>query len=184
MPLAPILTGKHLHLTSLTAEDADIIAGWYENEDFARSLMGSPDIIQTRESIYARIQQTQKSQGLFIFGARTLDNQELVGLLDIDRIFWHFRTCGISMAISPQHWGKGYGTEALSLLLNFCFYEINMYRVELSVFSYNTAAIRLYEKVGFTKEGVSRSFMERNGQRYDDIHYGMLRDEWAKISNI
>jgi RimJ/RimL family protein N-acetyltransferase len=184
MPLAPILTGNRLRLTALTPDDAEVIAGWFKNEEFARTLMGSPDILQTKDSLLERIHHTQKSQGMFIFGARTLNTDDLVGLLDIDRIFWHFRTCGISMAISPQQWGKGYGTEALSLLLNFCFYEINMYRVELSVFSYNTAAIRLYEKVGFTKEGVSRAFMERNGQRYDDIHYGMLRDEWAKISKI
>jgi RimJ/RimL family protein N-acetyltransferase len=181
MPLSPILSGKQLRLTAMTEADAPTIAKWFEDESFARHLMGSPDILQTPDMLVERIQQTNKSSNRFMFAARTLTDNTLVGMLDIDQILWNYRVAMLSMCISPEHHGKGYGTEALSLLINFCFYEINMYRVQLSVFSYNTPAITLYEKVGFTKEGVGRAFMERNGQRYDDILYGMLRDEWSGI---
>ncbi|MDW2877477.1 MULTISPECIES: GNAT family N-acetyltransferase [Bacillaceae] len=57
---------------------------------------------------------------------------------------------------------------------------MNLHRLQLTVFSYNSRAIRLYEKFGFKKEGAFREFMERNGQRYDMFLYGLLRREWQK----
>jgi RimJ/RimL family protein N-acetyltransferase len=48
----------------------------------------------------------------------------------------------------------------------------------LTVFSYNDWAIRLYEKLGFQREGVFREFLQRDGQVYDMLLYGLLRREW------
>jgi RimJ/RimL family protein N-acetyltransferase len=53
-----------------------------------------------------------------------------------------------------------------------------MHRLNLTVFSYNTRAIRLYERLGFVKEGVQREFLQRDGQRHDMIFYGLLASEW------
>jgi RimJ/RimL family protein N-acetyltransferase len=77
-----------------------------------------------------------------------------------------------------QNWGKGYGTEAMRLALNFAFNELNLHRVQLSVFDYNERAIALYEKMGFVREGVYREYLQRDGKRYDMYLYGLLRREW------
>ncbi|MEL7657044.1 MAG: GNAT family protein, partial [Bacillota bacterium] len=68
--------------------------------------------------------------------------------------------------------------EALRLLLRYAFDELNLYRVQLTVFSYNPGAIRLYEKLGFVREGVFREAVHRDGARHDMILYGLLRREW------
>jgi RimJ/RimL family protein N-acetyltransferase len=67
----------------------------------------------------------------------------------------------------------------MELLLDFAFNEINLHRVFLTVFSYNQRAIRLYEKLGFQREGIYREHLQRDGQRFDMLHYGILRREWA-----
>ncbi|MED4174038.1 GNAT family protein, partial [Halalkalibacterium halodurans] len=76
------------------------------------------------------------------------------------------------------YWGKGYGFEALRLLLNYAFLEMNLHRVSLRVFSFNKKAIRLYEKLGFKHEGTSRQCLYRYGQWHDIVHMGILKDEY------
>jgi len=74
----------------------------------------------------------------------------------------------------------GYGREAMHVGLNFVFNELNLYRVCLTVFSYNESAIALYEALGFTREGVYREHLERDGRRHDMYLYGLLRSEWLE----
>jgi RimJ/RimL family protein N-acetyltransferase len=76
------------------------------------------------------------------------------------------------------NWGKGYGNEATRLALGFAFNELNLHRVQLTVFDYNSRAIHLYEKLGFQQEGIYREFLQRDGRRFDMYLYGLLRHEW------
>ncbi|MFS0785672.1 GNAT family protein [Shouchella sp. 1P09AA] len=74
-----------------------------------------------------------------------------------------------------SYWGKGYGTEALSILLSYAFLELNLHRVSLRVFSTNERAIHVYEKLGFVQEGRSKEAIFRNGEWVDIIHMGLLQ---------
>jgi RimJ/RimL family protein N-acetyltransferase len=62
--------------------------------------------------------------------------------------------------------------------LRFAFHELNLHRVCLTVFSYNAPAIALYERLGFVREGVYREHIERDGQHFDMLLFGLLRREW------
>jgi len=64
------------------------------------------------------------------------------------------------------------------VLIGYGFRELGLYRITLSVFSYNTRAIRSYEKVGFVREQVQRAALFRDGERYDMYIMGLLRPEW------
>jgi RimJ/RimL family protein N-acetyltransferase len=66
----------------------------------------------------------------------------------------------------------------MRLALDYAFSELNLHRVQLTVFAYNARAIALYEKLGFVREGVYREFLHRDGVRYDMYLYGLLRREW------
>ena len=78
----------------------------------------------------------------------------------------------------PDAWGFGYGTEATELMLWLAFERIGLHRVALSVFDFNTRAIRSYEKVGFTVEGRHREAILRDGGRWDELTMGILAAEW------
>jgi RimJ/RimL family protein N-acetyltransferase len=77
-----------------------------------------------------------------------------------------------------EYWGRGYGTEAMRLVLQFAFQELNLHRVSLGVFAYNERAIRSYEKAGFRIEGRLRQGIHRVNQRWDEVVMGILRSEW------
>ena len=75
--------------------------------------------------------------------------------------------------------GQGYGTEVVRLLLDFAFKDLNLHRVYLHVFSTNTAVIRVYEKVGFVREGLLRKAAHINGAYVDVLVMGILREEYV-----
>jgi RimJ/RimL family protein N-acetyltransferase len=77
-----------------------------------------------------------------------------------------------------EFWGRGYGTDAMRLILRFGFDELNLKRVSLNTFEYNPRAIRSYEKAGFRYEGKVRGGLLREGRRWDVIYMGILRSEW------
>lgn len=76
--------------------------------------------------------------------------------------------CIIEIGVKEMQ-GKGVGTATLSLLLDFAFNELNLHRVSLKVLSFNERPIRLYEKLGFVREGAVW---------HDIILMGMLKDEY------
>jgi RimJ/RimL family protein N-acetyltransferase len=75
-------------------------------------------------------------------------------------------------------WGKGYGTETTQLMLDHAFTRLALHRVALTVFEYNSRAIRSYEKSGFTIEGRARQAIFRDGRFWDEIHMSILLEEW------
>ena len=66
----------------------------------------------------------------------------------------------------------------MRIILRYAFDELNLKRVTLNVFDYNPRAIRSYEKAGFKLEGRQREALHKDGQRYDILYMGILRDEW------
>ncbi len=80
-----------------------------------------------------------------------------------------------------KYWSKGYGTDAMRIILRYAFTELNLHRVSLDTFEYNPRAIRSYEKAGFKIEGRVRQLLNREGRRWDVIYMGILREEWEKI---
>jgi RimJ/RimL family protein N-acetyltransferase len=75
-------------------------------------------------------------------------------------------------------WGKGYGTEATELMLAHAFTRLALHRVALTVFEFNTRAIRSYEKCGFVVEGRAREAICRGGRYWDEIYMSVLAEEW------
>lgn len=127
------------------------------------------------------VREGQRGKENFLFSIRLLETNEMIGFFsELGDVLWNNRNCWLAIGIGERaYWDKGYGLEASTLGLDFAFNELNLHRVQLTVFSYNERAIALYEKLGFTREGLHREAILRNGQWYDMILYGMLENEWA-----
>ena len=76
--------------------------------------------------------------------------------------------------------GKGYGSEAVRLMLNYYFNELRYNKVNVYIYDFNTPSIRFHEKLGFVKEGRLRQMAYSNGTYHDTVFYGMLKDEFNK----
>ena len=81
--------------------------------------------------------------------------------------------------IAPSARGRGLGAELVDALLGVAFDELKLHRVGLGVFAHNTAAVRLYERLGFVREGVVRDYAGVNGEWWSSIEMGMLESEWT-----
>ena len=120
----------------------------------------------------------QKNDELF-FLIETLSENRPIGLIGLDGIRWTHGDAWVGIGLGERdYWGKGYGSDAMRILLRYAFSELNLHRLSLSVFEYNQRAIRSYQKVGFVDEGRARQFLNRDGQRYDLLFMGILRAEW------
>jgi RimJ/RimL family protein N-acetyltransferase len=173
------LRGERLRLTAMTEADLPSLAAWYGDGEFLRHLDAVPAVPKNESQLGEWMRSNQARADCMLFAIRRLDAGNILGYVMIEDVLWNQRVTFFSMAIGdPAERNQGYGTEALELMLGFAFHELNLYRVQLTVFEYNLGAIRAYERVGFRREGVFREFLERDGRRYDMFLYGILRREW------
>lgn len=179
-----LLTGNKIRLGAINNEDIEIIAGWYEDSDFLRYFDKVPAYPKSRQQITEWIKETQTSSTSYSFSIKAIDKDEMIGYIELTNIQWWNGVANLGIGIgATNHRGSGYGKEAMKLLLDFAFEELNLHRVQLNVFTYNNGAISLYEKLGFKREGVYREFIHRDGKRWDMYLYGILRDEWEKLQD-
>ena len=78
----------------------------------------------------------------------------------------------------PELLGRGLGAEVTQLVLAHAFETMQLHRIDLRVLTYNTRAIRCYEKCGFRLEGVERESALVDGERFDDAMMAILRPDW------
>lgn len=176
-------------LVRLTAENAEIAAA--ENlkrsrsSEFWRLQTSDPHRLFSRKATqeWYEKQAFEPAPDAISFTIRTLADDRLIGQIELDGIRWNHGDAYVGIGIGPGDWGKGYGTDAMRILLRYAFTELNLHRVTLTVFEYNPRAIRSYEKAGFKYEGRVRKFLVRDGKEYDMVHMGILRREWLALQN-
>ncbi|MEI4828443.1 GNAT family protein [Bacillus sp. FJAT-53711] len=174
--ISNLFHGKYVRLSAIKPEDAKVMEKWSEDAEYLRNVDTDIALPKTKEQFEAEGRQI--SNGAY-FPLRTILDNELIGFVAIHKIEWNNRSGLLAIGIGEvKHRSKGYGTDALQLVLRFAFHELNLDRVGLDVIEYNTRAIRAYEKVGFLHEGRIRSAVYRDGKRYDRIIMGILRSEW------
>lgn len=175
----PIFAGKLLRLASPQAEDQVALANWTQDDEYMRMLDDDPVRPQTVANFASFSNPIDNDN--FYFHLRTLDDDQLIGFVVLFNLKWRNQTAEMAIGIGNKAYrGKGYGRDALSLILNYAFSELCLHRVGLTVLGYNTRAIKAYERVGFQHEGTYRQAIQRNGQRYDLLLYSILREEWQK----
>ena len=174
-----LLRGTKVRLAALSQDDAPRMSRWYEDAGYLRLQETNRAVPKSVAQIEAELEQFDGSADTIVFGIRTRADNVLIGTLGFYEIEWSNQIGWLGMGIGDRDaWGKGYGTEALRLGLQYAFDELNLHRLTLTVIAYNERAIALYEKAGFRREGVFREFGQRDGKRYDMYLYGLLRPEW------
>ncbi|MBU3129400.1 GNAT family N-acetyltransferase [Clostridium tagluense] len=177
-----LLIGEKVKLTSINEEDVLKFQKWYNDASFMRHYDIVSAIPKTIEEVKELVSEAQKSNTAYIFAIKNLHQEEFIGVTGFEDISWNNGTALIYIGIGGEkHRGKGYGMEALKLTMEFGFEELNFHKIQLTVLEYNEPAIKLYEKLGFKREGVYREFIHRDGRRYDMYLYGILRSEWEAL---
>ena len=172
------LRGECVRLSALAEGDVPEIARWFQDGAFMRLLDAVPARPKTEPELREWLERSRNNDSGYLFAVRPLDGEQLLGYIELDGILWNMAVAWFSIALAPEQRNQGYGYDALRVALRFAFGELNLHRVQLTVFDYNKPAIAVYEKLGFRREGTFREFLQRDGRRYDMLLYGLLRAEW------
>jgi RimJ/RimL family protein N-acetyltransferase len=162
---------------------AEVYSRWSQDSEYWRFMSGEPShpmsIGSTREWLEEEL--SKDPPGFIMFALHTLDDDRLIGEIGFDRVEQPYGEAFVALGLGERDsWGKGYGTDAMRLLLRYAFCELNLHRVSLTVAEHNPRAIKSYIKVGFVEEGRVRCGEHRGGRYYDVVYMGILHDEWEQ----
>lgn len=172
------LTGSLVVLKPIVMETfSEAVSRWSQNGEYSRLANADEAVLWTRPQTREFFE--KEIDSFYGFAIHALDGDRLIGSIDLGGFDAAARNAWVGIGIGEaEFWGKGYGTEAMRLILRFGFEELNLNRVSLDVFEYNQRGVRSYLKCGFKEEGRHRQALLRGERRWDLIFMGILREEW------
>lgn len=176
----PWLIGERVMLRDYRKEDLPAIRSWVNDSEITKYLSNvflyPHTQTQTENFLNSNLEGRGDYKG-FIIAHK--DTQEYIGQLDLIKIDWINRKGLIGIVIgNKESLGKGYGTEALRLVLDLAFNKLNLHKMELEVRAFNERAIKCYKKCGFIEEGRIREDFYADGEYTDTIYMGVLKEEY------
>jgi len=176
-----VIPGKRVRLRAVERADLPKYQAWLNDPEVTEGLaLYLPLSTADEEKWFDDMLQRAAEERPLAIEIRAGDTWQLVGNAGLFNLHWTNRSAEFGIFIGDKsNWNKGYGTEALHLILRHAFNTLNLNRVYLQVYSSNPRARRSYEKAGFVHEGTLRQALFRGGQ-YIDVHVmSVLRSEWC-----
>jgi len=175
-----IIHGERVRLRAVERSDVEKFHVWINDPEVTEGLaLYLPMSMRDEESWFEGIAHRPPQEKPLAIECRDGDGWKLIGnsgFFDLDHNA-HSAEIGIMIG-DKSYWNKGYGTEAMSLLLQHGFETLNLHRILLRVYVSNPRAIRSYEKAGFTHEGRLREAVYQHGRYGDVLMMSVLRPEW------
>lgn len=174
-----LLETKRIYLRPFESTDIDTyFPGLFDAE--MRRLTGTQNSF-TRTQVERYIENAAQDDSRLMLLIALQENDQVIGEIALMDMHTKNRSAHIRIAIDhTEHQGKGYGSEALLLMLDYGFGICNLHRIELEVYAFNQRAIRTYEKLGFQREGLRRDALYYNHQYHDAIQMSMLENEFRE----
>ncbi|TQR23972.1 GNAT family N-acetyltransferase [Bacillus safensis] len=171
---------QSIYLRDFIEEDAEALTTLeYENREFFQ-----PFTSLRKENFYTiseqlkRIQMYQKGRKkdeTYAKGIFHRDTNQLIGTITLSGIVRDvIQSAWLGYSLDQKQNGKGYTTEAISLMLDEAFQILGLHRIEAGVQPHNLGSIRVLEKAGFQKEGLSRQNVKINGEWKDHYLFAIL----------
>jgi RimJ/RimL family protein N-acetyltransferase len=178
--LTELFRGRLVRLAAQDAQrDAEILARWSYDSEYLRLLDTDAARPRTAKYFEADVARHAERENGYAYNIRTLDGDRLIGFTTLWVVNWASAEGRVGIGIGERaDWGRGYGTDAMQVLLRYAFAELNLARVSLEAFAENTRAVRSYQKAGFTLEGVQREWLRRDGRRGDVVVMSILPEEY------
>ena len=167
----------NVYLRILDKEDIERNTMWI-NSEYICDIMGYlPNMSKSQQ--YEWYEQLTKDNNRFVFAICLKDNDKHIGNAGLGNIDYVSRHAMLSIFIADrQHHSKGIGSKSTRLILCFAFERLNLNKVYLQTSIRFKTAIKMYESIGFVKEGTMRQHYYSNGVYEDKIIYSILRSEY------
>ena len=167
-----MLEGKNVNLRIIEREDLPLLAEWSNNPEYLGEFVWLPQQSRTEwEKRYDGL--TADTKWFFV--------EKKDGTKIGTMFHWLIENLmEISCILTSDQRGKGYGTEATKLLVDYLFLSRDLIRIQAHTDARNLVSQKVLEKVGFKKEGIVRKSVFAKGEWRDRTLFSILRDEWKE----
>ena len=175
------INGDRIYLSPISVEDKEIYTKWVNDKSVAENIGNYYKVI----SLSVEEEKIKQMEKKYSFSIVLKEKNELIGYVSLMDINFINQTATLGIFIGDEkNRNKGYGKEAIKLILNYGFNYLNINNIMLHVYSFNKKAINLYEKIGFKKIGVRRDSIYSNGLFYDEIFMDILKSEFNDVKDF
>lgn len=172
------LIGDRIYLSPRNNEDVEKFTEWM-NDFEVTDYTGRSGSLMSLEGEKRYLEENYNPEATF--SIVTLDGDKLIGTVGLENINWINRTAILGIFIGDKDYlSKGFGTEAIRLILDYGFNYMNLHSIKLDLISCNERALKCYKKCGFREVGRSRENKFVNGKYFDTISMDILSSEFKE----
>lgn len=185
-----VFTGKNIRLGEIDYDiNAQVEADWVDsttsqqnNTNKAPRSKSSDRLIQPSEVIEPS---TEEKKHNFYFTIRLNEGYRLLGFVRLNRIEWTHKSGNLWLLIgNDADRNRGYGTEALNLILKFAFSYLNLHHLNAWVRENNAVAVHFLEKAGFREKVRHQQTLNITGESPDYIQMGLQKQDWVQLTQL
>lgn len=173
-----VINAERLVMRPVRKKDAQAVFDIYSDlkalEYFAREPLES---FKDAEKMVAENLAFDEDASAILWAICLRDDDSMIGTFTLFHISEQNRRAEVGYILNRKFWGKGYASEALARMIEYCFDELEMGRLEADVDPQNTASLRLLDRHGFEREGYFRKRWFIRNQWFDSVMFGLLRSD-------
>ncbi|MGF9966937.1 GNAT family N-acetyltransferase [Bacillus rhizoplanae] len=168
-----MFTSEKIFIRPFTLEDVKArLKLQTENRNFfemySMAREGNYYTVEGQRKLIEKYDEKFKKDQEYNFGIFTTADKKLIGTINLFQVIrGSLQSAFIGYFIDKENNGKGYATEAVKLIKEFAFTNLNLHRIEAGVMPHNLGSIRVLEKSGFHKEGIAIKNVKINGKWED-----------------
>ena len=170
------LIGDRIYLSPRNSEDIEKFTQWlndFETTDY----IGRSGILTTLNSEKKYLEENSSPEANFAIVKN--EDDKMIGTVSLERINHIDRCATLGIFIGDKNFrSKGYGTEAIKLILEYGFKYLNLKNINLELLEFNERALKCYKKCGFKEYGRRRKCKFVDGKYYDLIEMDILKEEF------
>ena len=172
---------QRLLLRELTSADLNEIHKMNSSPEVDQyNTLGLPESIAVTEKLLRNWLLEQQAFPRLHYGFGIVDtaSNTFIGMIGLRLGKPNYRNAEVWYKFFPEHWGKGYATEALKELLRFSFEDMDLHRIEAGCAVGNIGSIKVLEKAGMIREGRTRKLLPIRGEWVDNFGYAILEEDF------
>lgn len=171
-----ILYGDKIYLKILSVEDvSDAYVSWMNDYEIVK-YTESRFYPQTKEAVKQFVIRMGNENNT-LFGIFTKNNKAHIGNIKLGSINWIHRYADIGIIIGDkEYWGQGIATEAIGLVVEYAFKQLNLHKLIAAAYQYNTGTVKAFKKNGFVEEYIEKEKYFFEGNYIDCIFMGKIND--------
>lgn len=173
------LRGRRVEMRPLLEQDIPLLVRWMNDREVTHNLTACFPVQEQHEREW--LESLHKQKGSKVVLMMVVDEGP-IGVMGLHRINWVDQTAVTGAFIGEKDmWGKGYGSEAKMLLLEYAFNTLGLRKVCSTVIEFNARSLGYNRKCGYVVEGRRVNQFYRNGRYWDEIQLAVFRESWLQL---